>query len=372
MQKRVLATLLISAFALSACGGSGSDSSKPAASQPQEAQQAAAPAGEKVAMDVTGAGASFPQPIYVQWAQAYQAATGGRINYQSIGSSGGVKQITAKTVDFGASDSPLSKEQLDKENLVQFPTVIGGVVPVVNVEGIEPGALKLTGDVLADIYLGTITKWNDPKIVALNEGLTLPDAPITTVFRSDGSGTSFIFTTYLSQVSPKWQESVGAANTVKWPTSSSGAAGKGNEGVSTYLNRVKNAIGYVEYAYAKQNKMSHVQLQNKAGNFVQPSQDTFAAAADVDWKSAPGFSLVLTNQPAEQAWPLAAATFILVHKKVDDAAKTKAALSFFDWAYQNGDEASTKLDYVPLPASVKDLVREEWKQITDANGAAIY
>ena len=369
MQIRILSAALIAAFALAA--GGGSNNTAPAA---QEGASAASPAAasDKVALDITGAGASFPQPIYVQWAQAYQAASGGRINYQSIGSSGGVKQITAKTVDFGASDSPLKAEDLEKEGLVQFPTVIGGVVPVVNVEGIKPGELKLTGEVLADIYLGSISKWNDPKIAALNEGLKLPDAPITTVFRSDGSGTSFIFTTYLSQVSPKWQESVGAANTVKWPTSSSGAAGKGNEGVSTYVNRVKNSIGYVEYAYAKQNNMSHVQLQNKAGHFVQPSQESFAAAADVDWKSVPGFSLVLTNQPAEKAWPLAAATFILVHKKVDDAAKAKAALSFFDWAYQNGDDAAAKLDYVPLPASVKDLVRAEWKQITDANGAAIY
>ena len=369
MQIRILSAALIAAFALAACGGS--NNTAPAAQQGASAASPAA-ASDKVALDITGAGASFPQPIYVQWAQAYQAASGGRINYQSIGSSGGVKQITAKTVDFGASDSPLKAEDLEKEGLVQFPTVIGGVVPVVNVEGIKPGELKLTGEVLADIYLGTISKWNDPKIAALNEGLKLPDAPITTVFRSDGSGTSFIFTTYLSQVSPKWQESVGAANTVKWPTSSSGAAGKGNEGVSTYVNRVKNSIGYVEYAYAKQNNMSHVQLQNKAGHFVQPSQESFAAAADVDWKSVPGFSLVLTNQPAEKAWPLAAATFILVHKKADDAAKAKAALSFFDWAYQNGDDAAAKLDYVPLPASVKDLVRAEWKQITDANGAAIY
>ena len=369
MQIRILSAALIAAVALAACGGS--NNTAPAAQQGASAASPAA-ASDKVALDITGAGASFPQPIYVQWAQAYQAASGGRINYQSIGSSGGVKQITAKTVDFGASDSPLKAEDLEKEGLVQFPTVIGGVVPVVNVEGIKPGELKLTGEVLADIYLGTISKWNDPKIAALNEGLKLPDAPITTVFRSDGSGTSFIFTTYLSQVSPKWQESVGAANTVKWPTSSSGAAGKGNEGVSTYVNRVKNSIGYVEYAYAKQNNMSHVQLQNKAGHFVQPSQESFAAAADVDWKSVPGFSLVLTNQPAEKAWPLAAATFILVHKKADDAAKAKAALSFFDWAYQNGDDAAAKLDYVPLPASVKDLVRAEWKQITDANGAAIY
>ena len=324
------------------------------------------------AQEATGAGASFPAPLYAKWASDYHKATGIKINYQSVGSGAGLRQIEAKTVDFGASDAPLTDEDLAKKGLVQFPTVIGGVVPVVNVEGIKPGELKLTGEVLADIYLGTISKWNDPKIAALNEGLKLPDAPITTVFRSDGSGTSFIFTTYLSQVSPKWQESVGAANTVKWPTSSSGAAGKGNEGVSTYVNRVKNSIGYVEYAYAKQNNMSHVQLQNKAGHFVQPSQESFAAAADVDWKSVPGFSLVLTNQPAEKAWPLAAATFILVHKKADDAAKAKAALSFFDWAYQNGDDAAAKLDYVPLPASVKDLVRAEWKQITDANGAAIY
>ncbi|UOO81597.1 phosphate ABC transporter substrate-binding protein PstS [Uruburuella testudinis] len=369
MQIRTLTAALITAFAVAACGGS--DNSAPATQQ-EAASATSAAAGEQVSLDVTGAGASFPQPIYVQWAQAYQGETGGRINYQSIGSSGGVKQITAKTVDFGASDSPMKAEDLEKEGLVQFPTVIGGVVPVVNVEGIKPGELKLTGDVLAEIYLGNITRWNDPKIAALNEGLSLPDEPITTVFRSDGSGTSFIFTTYLSQVSPKWQESVGAANTVKWPTSGSGAAGKGNEGVSTYVNRVKNSIGYVEYAYAKQNAMSHVQLQNSAGNFVQPSQETFAAAADVDWKSVPGFSLVLTNQPAEQAWPLAAATFILVHKKPDDAAKAKAALSFFDWAYKNGDDAAAKLDYVPLPASVKDLVREEWKQVTDANGAAVY
>ena len=370
MQIRILTAALITAFAVAACGGS--ENTTTPATQQQDASAAPAASGEKVTLDVTGAGASFPQPIYVQWAQAYQGATGGRINYQSIGSSGGVKQITAKTVDFGASDSPMKAEDLEKEGLVQFPTVIGGVVPVVNVEGVKPGELKLTGEVLADIYLGNITKWNDPKITVLNEGVNLPDAPITTVFRSDGSGTSFIFTTYLSQVSAGWKDGVGAANTVKWPTASSGAAGKGNEGVSTYVNRVKNSIGYVEYAYAKQNNMSHVQLQNKAGNFVQPSQETFAAAADVDWKSVPGFSLVLTDQPAEQAWPLAAATFILVHKKADDAAKTKAVLSFFDWAYQNGNEAAAKLDYVPLPDSVKDLVRAEWKTVTDANGNAIY
>ena len=369
MNIRLVSTALMATVVLAACGGG---SNNPPPTPAQQSQAASASESDKVSLDITGAGASFPQPIYVQWAQGFQTATGGRVNYQSIGSSGGVKQITAKTVQFGASDSPLSAEELNKQGLIQFPTVIGGVVPVVNVEGIKPGELKLTGDVLAEIYLGKITKWNDAKIKALNPNLALPDAAITTVFRSDGSGTSFIFTTYLSQVSPQWKDSVGAANTVKWPTASSGAAGKGNEGVATYVNRVKNAIGYVEYAYAKQNQMSHVQMQNQAGQFVQPSQESFAAAADVDWQSVPGFSLVLTNQPAEKAWPLAAATFILVHKQADNAEQAKAVLSFFDWAYQNGDEAATKLDYVPLPAPVKDLVRQEWKKVTDAQGQAVY
>lgn len=369
MNIRLVSTALMATVVLAACGGG---SNNPPPTPAQQSQAASASASDKVSLDITGAGASFPQPIYVQWAQGFQTATGGRVNYQSIGSSGGVKQITAKTVQFGASDSPLSAEELNKQGLIQFPTVIGGVVPVVNVEGIKPGELKLTGEVLAEIYLGKITKWNDAKITALNPNLALPDAAITTVFRSDGSGTSFIFTTYLSQVSPQWKDSVGAANTVKWPTASSGAAGKGNEGVATYVNRVKNAIGYVEYAYAKQNQMSHVQMQNQAGQFVQPSQESFAAAADVDWQSVPGFSLVLTNQPAEKAWPLAAATFILVHKQADNAEQAKAVLSFFDWAYQNGDEAATKLDYVPLPAPVKDLVRQEWKKVTDAQGQAVY
>ena len=369
MNIRLVSTALMATVVLAACGGG---SNNPPPTPAQQSQAASASASDKISLDITGAGASFPQPIYVQWAQGFQTATGGRVNYQSIGSSGGVKQITAKTVQFGASDSPLSAEELNKQGLIQFPTVIGGVVPVVNVEGIKPGELKLTGEVLAEIYLGKITKWNDAKITALNPNLALPDAAITTVFRSDGSGTSFIFTTYLSQVSPQWKDSVGAANTVKWPTASSGAAGKGNEGVATYVNRVKNAIGYVEYAYAKQNQMSHVQMQNQAGQFVQPSQESFAAAADVDWQSVPGFSLVLTNQPAEKAWPLAAATFILVHKQADNAEQAKAVLSFFDWAYQNGDEAATKLDYVPLPAPVKDLVRQEWKKVADAQGQAVY
>lgn len=315
------------------------------------------------ATTVTGAGASFPQPIYVQWAMNYKAETGNQVNYQSIGSSGGVKQILSGTVDFGASDSPMKEADLEKNNLVQFPTVIGGVVPVINVEGIKPGELKLTGELLADIYLGKITHWNDEKIKQLNPSLNLPDKMITTVFRADGSGTSFIFTHYLSQVSSDWKDKVGAANTVKWPTSASGAAGKGNEGVSIYVGRVKNSIGYVEYAYAKQNKMTHVQLKNAAGNFVLPSQESFAAAANVDWNKAKGFSLVLTNQPSAEAWPLAAATFILVPKNVVDKERAETVLNFFDWAYKKGNEQAQKLDYVPLPDNVKQLVRDEWKKV---------
>lgn len=373
MKLRILATLTASIFLMTACGNSNTQSTaKPDTQANTQAPTAQAPStGENQALNATGAGASFPQPIYVQWARGYQTATGGQINYQSIGSSGGVKQITAKTVDFGATDSPLSSEELDKQGLVQFPTVIGGVVPVVNIDGVTAGQLKLTGEILADIYLGKITKWNDAKIKAINSDINLPDANITTVFRSDGSGTSFIFTNYLSQVSKAWKDGVGAANTVKWPTASTGTAGKGNEGVATYVNRVKNAIGYVEYAYAKQNNMAHVQLQNQAGQFVQPSQDTFSAAAEVDWKSVKGFSLVLTNQPAQNAWPLAAATFILVHKQSDNPAKTKASLDFFDWAYKNGDDNAKQLDYVPLLESVKALVREEWKSITDTSGKPV-
>lgn len=371
MKTGILALFTASAFLLTACGD-GNQNTNQNANQPAASNQALPASNQQQTLNATGAGASFPQPIYVQWARGYQTATSGQINYQSIGSSGGVKQITAKTVDFGATDSPLSAEDLAKHGLVQFPTVIGGVVPVVNIEGVAAGQLKLTGDILAEIYLGNITKWNDAKIQALNPDVNLPDANITTVFRSDGSGTSFIFTHYLSQVSPNWKNQVGAANTVKWPTSSTGTAGKGNEGVATYVNRVKNAIGYVEYAYAKQNNMAHVQMQNSAGQFVQPSQETFAAAADVNWQSVKGFSLVLTNQPAPNAWPLAAATFILVPQKTDNPAQTRASLQFFDWAYKNGDDNAKQLDYVPLPESVKALVREEWKTITDGSGNPVF
>ncbi len=366
MRLRLSSLVIASGLALlAACSGESNQTSGSAAND-----SASAPSSEII--KVTGAGASFPQPIYAQWAQEFQAKTQGQINYQSIGSSGGVKQIIAKTVDFGATDAPLDKEELDKEGLIQFPMVIGGVVPIVNIDGIKPGELNLTGEILANIYLGKIKNWNDAAIKALNPNLQLPDAPITTVFRSDGSGTSFNFTNYLSKVSPDWEKTVGAANSVKWPTADSGTAGKGNEGVATYVNRVKNSIGYVEYAYAKQNNMSHTSLVNKAGKVVQPSQETFAAAANADWATAPGFKLILTNQDDENAWPIAAATFILLHKQPANPNQAKAALSFFDWAYKTGDDAATKLDYVPLPESAKNIIRESWKQVVDADGKAIY
>ncbi|MBP6562255.1 MAG: phosphate ABC transporter substrate-binding protein PstS [Neisseriaceae bacterium] len=327
--------------------------------------------GSLLAANITGAGASFPQPVYAQWAQAYKKETGHQVNYQSIGSSGGVKQIQSKTVDFGATDAPLTSAELKAAGLVQFPTVIGGVVPIVNIDGIKPGQLKMTGDLLANIYLGKITKWNDPAITKLNPGLKLPDAKITTVFRSDGSGTTFNFTNYLSKTSADWQKTVGAANSVKWPTATSGAAGKGNEGVAVYVRRVKNAIGYVEYAYAKQNKMSHTAMKNKAGNFVQPSEATFKAAANTDWAKASDFHLILTDQAGAQAWPIAAATFILMQKNAVNSEQSKETLKFFDWAYKKGDAAARQLDYVAMPESTKTLIRKSWKNIT-ADGKAVY
>ena len=316
-------------------------------------------AGSVFAQNVTGAGATFPAPIYAKWASAYSKTAGVQINYQSVGSGAGIKQIKAKTVDFGASDMPLKDDELAKDGLVQFPTVIGGVVPVVNVKGIAPGQLKLTGDVLASIYLGDIKKWNDPAIAALNAGVALPDAPIAVVRRADGSGTSFIFTNYLSKVSADWKAKVGEGTAVNWPT---GAGGKGNEGVSAFVQRLPNAIGYVEYAYAKQNKMSHVALKNAAGAYVQPDDATFkAAAASAEWNKS--FYQILTNQPGKDAWPLTGATFILMHKKQDKPEQGATALKFFEWAYANGDAAATELEYVPLPGAVKDLVRKQWAAI---------
>ncbi|WP_405048249.1 MULTISPECIES: phosphate ABC transporter substrate-binding protein PstS [unclassified Rubrivivax] len=320
------------------------------------------------AQDVTGAGASFPAPIYAKWADAYNKATGVRINYQSVGSGAGMRQIRGKTVDFGASDAPLADAELAKDGLIQFPTVIGGVVPVVNVAGIKPGQLKLTGQVLGDIYLGKVQKWNDPAIAALNPGVALPDTKIAPVRRADGSGTSFLFTNYLSKVNAEWKAKVGEGTAVNWPT---GAGGKGNEGVSAFVQRLPNSIGYVEYAYAKQNKMAYVLLKNQAGSFVAPDDTAFkAAAAGADW--AKSFYQVLTEQPGKDSWPITGATFIMMHKAQDKPASAAASLKFFDWAYTNGDKMAEELDYVPLPASVKDLIRKQWAtELKDGAGKAI-
>jgi phosphate transport system substrate-binding protein len=319
------------------------------------------------AQDVTGAGATFPAPVYAKWADAYHKSTGFKINYQSVGSGAGIKQITAKTVDFGASDMPLKDEDLAKDGLLQFPTVIGGVVPVVNIKGIQPGQLKLTGQVLGDIYLGKITKWNDPAIAALNAGVSLPDATIAPVRRADGSGTTFIFTNYLSKVNADWKAKVGEGTAVNWPT---GAGGKGNEGVSSYVQRLPNSIGYVEYAYAKQNKMAYVQLKNKDGNFVAPSDTAFkAAAAGAEWTKS--FHQILTEQPGKDAWPISGATFILMHKVQDKPEQAKGTLKFFEWAYANGDKMADDLDYVPLPASLKELIHKQWAEIKDGSGKPV-
>jgi phosphate transport system substrate-binding protein len=320
------------------------------------------------AQDITGAGASFPAPVYAKWADAYNKASGVRINYQSVGSGAGIKQIKAKTVDFGASDAPLSDEDLAKDGLIQFPTVIGGVVPVVNIQGIKPGQLKLTGQVLGDIYLAKITKWNDPAIAALNPGVALPDATIAPVRRADGSGTTFAFTSYLSKVNADWKAKVGEGTAVNWPA---GAGGKGNEGVSAFVQRLPNSVGYVEYAYAKQNKMSHVMLRNKDGNYVGPDDTTFkAAAAGADWNRT--FAQDLTDKPGKDAWPITSTTFIRMYKQQDKPASGAAALKFFDWAYNGGDNMADELDYVPLPASVKELVRKQWAaSVKDAAGKAV-
>ena len=331
------------------------------------AATAVAYAGASQATDITGAGATFPYPVYAKWADAYKTQTGIGLNYQSIGSGGGIKQITAKTVDFGASDKPLTPEELDKEGLMQFPTVIGGVVPVINVGSIEAGKLKLDGATLASIYLGKITKWNDPAISALNKDIKLPDDNITVVHRSDGSGTSFIFTNYLSKVSAEWKSTVGEGTAVSWKA---GTGGKGNEGVASYVQRIKGSIGYVEFAYALQNKMNHVQMKNHDGLFVQPDTDSFkAAAAGAQWDKAPGFYELLTDEAGKNSWPISGATFILMHKSQEKPDTGKEVLKFFDWAYEKGDKLATDLDYVPLPDNVVKLIRAAWKtQIKDPAG----
>ena len=368
MRYSLLSIVVASTLALTACGNKQADNQAAGAS----ATSSTAGSNKNAVFTITGAGASFPQPIYAKWAGEFKNATGGQVNYQSIGSSGGIKQIQANTVDFGASDAPLSKEELDKSGLIQFPTVIGGVVPVVNIEGVTPGQLKLDGATLANIYLGKITKWNDPAITALNAGVTLPDAPITTIFRSDGSGTTFNFASYLAAVSPEWKAGPGVDKSIKWPTAATGAGGKGNEGVASNVARAKNSIGYVEYAYAKQNKMSHTQLKNAAGNFVQPSAESFAAAGNADWKGTPGFNIVLTNQADSNAWPISAATFILIHTKPTNPDNVKNTLKFFDWAYSSGDELAKSLDFVPFSAESKAIFREEWKKVIGADGKPLF
>ncbi|HSI52973.1 MAG TPA: phosphate ABC transporter substrate-binding protein PstS [Ramlibacter sp.] len=325
-------------------------------------------AGLSLAQDVTGAGASFPAPLYAKWAGDYNKATGVRINYQSVGSGAGLRQVEAKTVDFGASDAPLKDEELAAKGLVQFPMVIGGVIPVVNIKGISAGQLKLNGQVLGDIYLGKITKWTDPAIKALNPSLPLPDAAIAPVRRADGSGTSFIFTNYLAKVNAEWKTKVGEGTAVNWPT---GAGGKGNEGVAAFVGRLPNSIGYVEYAYVKQNKMTYAQLQNASGAFVSPDDGAFkAAAAGADWSRS--FYQILTNQPGAQAWPITGATFILMHKVQEKPAQAATSLKFFEWAYKNGDQTADDLDYVPMPAGVKGQVEKAWAGIRDASGKSVY
>ncbi len=323
-----------------------------------------------MATDITGAGATFPYPIYAKWADAYRKASGVGMNYQSIGSGGGIKQINAKTVDFGASDMPLKPEVLEKSGLMQFPTVIGGAIPTVNLKGIKPGELKLSGALLGDIYLGRIAKWNDSAIAALNPGVKLPDQAISVVHRSDGSGTSFIWSNYLSKVSPEWKEKVGVGTSLNWPT---GVGGKGNEGVASYVQRIDGSIGYVEYAYVLQNHMTYVKMKNQEGNFVAPSAKAFmAAAAGADWSAAPGMYLILTDAPGARAWPIAGATFILMHKVQGKPANAKEVLKFFKWAYANGDQMAEALDYVPMPDNVVSLIESSWKNIKDASGNSVY
>lgn len=316
------------------------------------------------AQEIKGAGASFPAPLYAKWADAYNKATGAHVTYQSIGSGAGIRQIRGKTVDFGASDAPLPDAELTKDALIQFPTVIGGVVPVVNIKGIAPGQMTLTGPVLADIYLGKIVKWNDPAIVALNPGVPLPEVAIAVVRRGDGSGTSFLFTNYLSKVSSEWKSKVGQGTTVNWPT---GIGGKGNENVVSFVQRLPNSIGYVEYAFAQQNKLTYVKMRNQAGNAVVPGSQSFkAAAARAAWQQS--LSQILTDQPGSESWPITGATFILMYVKPDKPRQAAAALEFFDWAYTEGDAMALELDYVPLPDDIKSVVRAQWRKIVRASG----
>jgi phosphate transport system substrate-binding protein len=316
------------------------------------------------AAEITGAGATFPYPIYAKWAEAYHKSTGNTLNYQSIGSSGGIRQINNKTVTFGASDAPVKGEDLDKNGQIQFPAIIGGTVPVINLDGFKPGELRITGPVMAEVFMGNILKWNDPKLVALNPGKKLPDLNITVVHRADGSGTTFNWTDYLTVISPEWEKRVGRGAAVKWPANSS-VGGKGNEGVAANVNRVKGAIGYVEYAYVKKNNMNYMLLQNKAGNFVAPDDLTFAAAAaGADWFSVPGMGLSIVNQGGKDTWPVTTASFIIMYKDPVDKKASAEVIKFFDWSFKNGAKLSAELDYVHLPASLQDQIKNRvWSQI---------
>lgn len=316
------------------------------------------------AADITGAGATFPYPVYAKWAEAYKKETGVSLNYQSIGSSGGIRQINSKTVTFGATDAPVKGEDLDKNAQVQFPAIIGGTVPVVNLDGFKPGELRITGPIMAEVFMGTINKWNDPKLVALNPGKNLPNLPITIVHRADGSGTTFNWTDYLSTVSKEWLDKVGRGAAVKWPAATS-IGGKGNEGVAANVNRVKGSIGYVEYAYVKKNNMTFLQLQNKSGKYVSPDDLTFAAAADgADWFSVPGMGLSIVDQKNPNAWPVSSASFIIMYKDPSDKKASQEVIKFFDWAFKNGKKMSEELDYVHLPVTLQNQIRQKvWSQI---------
>jgi phosphate transport system substrate-binding protein len=347
--------LAVSALLLFGCGKS-------------QRQQAHPPAPAAAEVAVSGAGATFPAPIYARWAEAYKEQTGASLNYYSAG---GMKHEANTTFDFDASDEPLKPDDLDKNGLYQFPTVLGGVVPLINLPGVLPGQVKLTGPLLADIYLGAVTNWCDPKIAALNSDVKLPNLPITVVHRADGSGTSFLFTSYLATKSPAWAQKVGAGEIVPWPT---GIGGKGNDGVAALVRQTPGAIGYVQFAYATQDKLTYAILQNHDGAFVTPSTQAFAAAAaGVDWAKAPGNYLLLIDRPGGQTWPITGATFIRLHRKLDNTAKGKAVLTFFDWAYKNGDATAVQMDYAPLPAQVKDMVRNQWATtIKGPDGAPVY
>jgi phosphate transport system substrate-binding protein len=354
----VRVALIAAAIAVSLAACKPADNNAPVAAGDTAAGAQTAPTGDRITAEITGAGATFIYPLLSKWSDDYNKATGAKINYQSIGSGGGIAQIKAGTVDFGSSDKPLPPEELAEAGLAQFPSAIGGVVPVVNVEGIEPGKLRLTGPLVADIFLGKVKTWNDPAIAALNPGVALPSAKISVVHRSDGSGTTFNFVNYLSKVSPEWKAKVGEGTSVGWPT---GVGGKGNEGVAAYVKQIKGSIGYVELAYATENNMAYTAMQNAAGNWVQPSAETFqAAAAGADWKNAKDFSLVITNSPAAQAWPISATNFILMYKQPKDAKRSRNALDFFKWALENGQPQADALHFVPLPKELVEQVEAYW------------